>query len=177
MLSVSPPNGGAEVSAVGAVEAVGLVGQSHGLHHGEAGARHVEQGVLFGGVHGHVILARHGGVDELDDDVGADAFDLAVAPLFEGEGGSFAAALFGRPLVAAAGGMGFDFVGRAVSDVDAPAVGLPAGNARSVMLVGVSDAAVVLFLELVLDGIRGGIAAQPELLDELLALFIGLRGA
>jgi hypothetical protein len=43
------------------------------------------------------------------------------------------------------------------------------------MLVGVGDAPVVLFLELVLDGIRRGIAAQPELLDELLALFVGLQ--
>ncbi len=72
-------------------------------------------------------------------------------------------------------GCDLDFVGRAVGDVDAAAVGLPAGNTRSVMLVGVGDAAVVLFFELVLDGIRGGIAAQPELLDELLALFVGLQ--
>jgi len=43
------------------------------------------------------------------------------------------------------------------------------------MLVGVSDAAVVLFLKLVLDRIRRGIAAQPELLDELLALLVGLK--
>ena len=43
------------------------------------------------------------------------------------------------------------------------------------MLVGVGDAPVVLFLELVLDGIGRGVAAQPELLDELLALFVGLQ--
>ena len=73
--------------------------------------------------------------------------------------------------------MRFDFVGRAVRDVDAAAIGLPAGDAGSVMLVGVSDAAVVLFLELVLYGVGSGIAAQPELLDELLALFVGVAGA
>ena len=43
------------------------------------------------------------------------------------------------------------------------------------MLVGVGDAAVVLFLELVFDGVRRGVAAQPELLDELLALVVGLQ--
>ena len=71
--------------------------------------------------------------------------------------------------------MVFDFVRRAVRDVDAAAVGLPARDARGVVLVGVGDAAVVLFLELVLDGIGRGVAAQPELLDELLALFVGLQ--
>ena len=79
------------------------------------------------------------------------------------------------PLVAAAGGMRLDFVGRAEGDVDAAAVGLPAGNARGEALVGVGDAAVVLFLELVLGGVRRGVAAQPELLDELLALFVRLQ--
>ena len=38
------------------------------------------------------------GVDEFDDDVGADAFDIAVAPVFKWIGGSFAAALFVRAL-------------------------------------------------------------------------------
>ena len=71
--------------------------------------------------------------------------------------------------------MRLDLVRRSVRDVDAAAVGLPAGNAGGVMLVGVGDAAVVLFLELVLDGVRRGIAAQPELLDELLALFVGVQ--
>ena len=41
------------------------------------------------------------------------------------------------------------------------------------MLVGIGDAAVVLFFEFVLFGIGRGVAAQPELLDELLALFVG----
>ena len=40
------------------------------------------------------------------------------------------------------------------------------------MLVGIGDAAVVLFFELVLFRIGRGIAAQPELLDELVALFV-----
>ena len=43
------------------------------------------------------------------------------------------------------------------------------------MLVRISDAPVVFFLELVFIGIRRGIAPQPELLDELLALIIRLQ--
>ena len=43
----------------------------------------IQQGVLLGRVHGHAVLAGHGGVHEFDDDVGADALDLAVAPLLE----------------------------------------------------------------------------------------------
>ena len=56
-----------------------------------------------------------------------------------------------------------------------PRSALPAGNAGSVMLVGVGDAPVMLFLEFVFDGVRGGIAAQPELFDELFALFVGFQ--
>ena len=41
------------------------------------------------------------------------------------------------------------------------------------MLVGVSDPLVMFFAIFVLVGVRIGIAAQPELLDELLALFVG----
>ena len=175
MLSGCAAERRAQVGAVGIVEALRLVGHAHLLHQGEAGAGNVQQGVLFRRVHGHAELARHGGVDELDDDVVADAFDVAIAPLLEGEGGGLAAALFRGPLIGAARGVVFDFVRRAVRDVDAAAVGLPAGDARGVVLVGVRDAAVVLFLELVFDGVRGGVAAQPELLDELLALFVGLQ--
>jgi hypothetical protein len=40
------------------------------------------------------------------------------------------------------------------------------------MLVGVSDAFVILFLELVFVGVRVRVAPPPESLYELLALFI-----
>ena len=69
--------------------------------------------------------------------------------------------------------MGLDFIGRAPDDVDAAAIGPPAGDAGGEVLVGVLDAAIVLFAEFVLLGIRSGIAAEPELLDECVALFIG----
>jgi len=40
------------------------------------------------------------------------------------------------------------------------------------MLVGVRDAAIVLFLEVIVRQIRVAAAAQPELFDELLAFFV-----
>ena len=43
------------------------------------------------------------------------------------------------------------------------------------MLVGIGDTAVVLFLVGIIDGIGIGIAALPELLDEVLALLIRLQ--
>ncbi len=44
------------------------------------------------------------------------------------------------------------------------------------MLVRVCDTAVMLFAEFVFDGVRGGVAAEPEVLKTL-ALFIGLPDA
>ena len=40
------------------------------------------------------------------------------------------------------------------------------------MVVGVSNTAVMLFFVLVFLGIRCGVAAEPELLDKLLAFFV-----
>src|SRR5439155_23266248 len=68
--------------------------------------------------------------------------------------------------------MRLDLIRRAKGNVHAAAVGLPSGDAGGEMLVGISDAAVVLFFVFVLFGVGGGIAAQPELLDELVALFV-----
>src|SRR5947207_10851537 len=68
--------------------------------------------------------------------------------------------------------MGLNGVGLAERNIDVAAVRLPARLAGGVVLVGVGDAPVVLFAELVFGGIGIGIAAQPELLDERLALLI-----
>src|SRR5207248_1234781 len=76
---------------------------------------------------------------------------------------------------AAAGGVRFLFIGRAIGDVDTAAVRLPARNARCKGLIGVRDAPVVLFLEFVFHRVRRGVAAQPELLDELLAFLVRLQ--
>src|ERR1043165_8423429 len=163
------------MGSVGTVETVRLAGHAQLFHQRQAGVRNIEQRILFGRVHGHAVLAGHGRIDELDDNVAAHALDVAVAPLFARERRRRAAAFLGRPFVAAAAGMRFLFVGRTVRNVHAAAVGLPTGDARREILIGVGDAAVVLFLELVFHRVRGGVAAQPEVLDELLALFIGLQ--
>src|SRR5581483_315707 len=60
-------------------------------------------------------------------------------------------------------------------NIDTPAIRFPARNTGGVMLVGIRDAAIVLFFKLVLFGVGGWIAAQPELLDEVLAFFIGVQ--
>src|SRR5260370_28029835 len=71
--------------------------------------------------------------------------------------------------------MRFHFIRRAPHDVHAAAIRLPSGNSRSEMLVGIGDTAVVLFFEIIVRKIRIAAAAQPELLDELLALFVGFQ--
>ena len=68
--------------------------------------------------------------------------------------------------------MDFDLISRAPHDVDASAIGLPARNAGGEVLVGIGDAAVVLFLVFVLRSVGRRVAAQPELLDELVALLV-----
>ena len=69
--------------------------------------------------------------------------------------------------------MAVDLVRRSPHDVDLAAVGLPAGNAGSEVLVGVGNAAVVLFLKCVFGRIGIGIAPLPERLDKLLPFLVG----
>ena len=68
--------------------------------------------------------------------------------------------------------MRVDLVGLAVNDVDAAAIGSPAGHARREMLFGVGNALVVLFLIFVLFGVGRGVAALPEGFDEVVALLV-----
>src|SRR5437763_14696742 len=68
--------------------------------------------------------------------------------------------------------MRINLVGGPIHDVNAAAVALPAGDAGGEVLVGVGDAAVVLFFVFVFDGVGRGIAAQPELLDEVIAFLV-----
>src|SRR5689334_15133238 len=68
--------------------------------------------------------------------------------------------------------MRFHLISGTVHDVNAAAVGLPAGNAGGKMLVGVGDAPVDLVLVRIVNAVRSGVAALPELLDELIALFV-----
>ncbi|MGB2672231.1 MAG: hypothetical protein WA621_07590 [Candidatus Acidiferrum sp.] len=119
-----------------------------------------------------MIFAGTSGIDEFDFDVVANVFEMAIAPEFPGISGGGAAALLRGTIVSAAGGMGFDFVGRSPEDVDVPAIGFPAGDAGGEVLVGVGDAAIVFFAIGIIRGIRIGIAAAPEIFDLLFALFV-----
>jgi hypothetical protein len=71
--------------------------------------------------------------------------------------------------------MAFDFVGLTPGYIDSTAIGLPAGDAGSIMLVGISYALVVLLAKFVLISVRIGIATAPELFNETLALVVGLQ--
>src|ERR1019366_1707900 len=101
-----------------------------------------------------------------------NALDVAIAPCFKREGRGLAAAFFHGALVAAAGGMGVNLIRRPKHDVHPAAIGLPTGDAGRVVLVGIRDTPVVLFFKLVLFGVGRGIAALPEGLNELVALFV-----
>ena len=68
--------------------------------------------------------------------------------------------------------MGVNLVGWTPRDINASAVGSPARHPRREVFVGVGNAAVVLFLEFILRRVRSWIAAQPELLDKLVPLFV-----
>src|SRR5581483_2555601 len=149
-----------------------FVSHSHGFVHGQAGAGHLRQGILFAPVDGHDVGIAVALIDKLDFHFLPNAIDVAIAPLFPRIGLSFASALFNRALIGAARGVGFDLVGRTVHDVNAAPVRLPSGDAGGKTLVGICDATVVLVLVLVFDGIGSGIATQPELLDELVALLV-----
>ena len=133
--------------------------------------------VFLGRVHGDVILVGHGRIDKFNGHVRTAAFEIPVAPSLIGEERGLAAAFLDIALAGAARSMGIILVRRAELDIDLPAVGFPAGNARSETVIGPRDAAIVLFLELVFFGVRGRIAAQPELLDERLLFVVGGEAA
>ena len=114
-------------------------------------------------------------IHEFQFHVFADALDVVVGPIFVSVGLRLTAAEVQRPVTVLALGVAFERIRLAIHDVDAAAVGSPAWHTRRKMLVGVGDAAIVLFLYGVVDRIGVGIAPLPELLDKLLALFVGLQ--
>src|SRR5204862_8012081 len=65
-----------------------------------------------------------------------------------------------------------NLIRRHVDDVDSAAVGFPAGDAGGEVLVGVGDAAVLFFFELVFYGVSGGVTPLPESFDEVIALLV-----
>ncbi len=78
-------------------------------------------------------------------------------------------------VVHAAGGMRFNLIGRAVHNVNPAPVGHPTRKPAGEALVGVRNPTIVLFLVLVFHRARGGVAAQPELLNELLPFLVGVQ--
>src|SRR5262249_51698886 len=117
-------------------------------------------GVLCTRAAGDAVFARAGRVYKFDLDVRTYSLDVAIPPYFEGIGRRRAAAFPGGAVVAAARGVRFDLIRLAEHDIDAPAVGLPPGDAAGVMLVGVGDALVMLFAVFVDVGVGVGIAAE-----------------
>src|SRR6185437_6885996 len=57
-------------------------------------------------------------------------------------------------------------------DIHPAAVGFPARHAGGIVLIRVGDSPIVLLFELILGGVWGGIASQPEVLDELVPLSV-----
>ena len=68
--------------------------------------------------------------------------------------------------------MRFNVVRLAERNVDMTAIGLPAGFPGGKVIVGILNAPVVLFAELIIRRIGIRIAALPKSLDKRVALFI-----
>ena len=154
------------------IESIRLAGHSHLLVLGQAAVGCHQQCVLFRTVHSHVVVAAHARVHEFDDHFLANAFKVAVAPLFKRERGSRASALFHGTFVLSARGMGLNLIGLSIHDVHPAAIAFPARNASGKVLVGISNTRVVLFFELVFYRIRRWIAALPEAFNELVPFFV-----
>src|SRR5262249_24528649 len=103
-----------------------------------------------------VVFSIPGSIDKLDSGVRSHARDESVAPHLKRRTAVRSSRVF------------VNFIRRAGRDINPAAIGPPACNARarSEMVVGVCDAAVVLLLHFVLRGSGRRVAAQPELLDE-----------
>ena len=154
---------------------VGLVGQPKLLGEGQPRIRGVEQGVLLIWATCNPVLSRPTRVDKLDLDVRADSFKVPVPPDLERIGRRRPSSFPDWAIVAATGGVRFDLIWLAKHDVDPAPIGLPSRDTAGVLLVGIGDPLVILLAVLVDIRVGIRIAAQPELLDELLALVVGLQ--
>src|SRR6185437_10397649 len=117
-------------------------------------------------------IAALAGIDELQIDVLADAFQIAVVPYLERIGRRRTATLFHGPLVLAAGGMRLLIVRWPPRNIDVAAVRQIAGLAGGEVVVGIRDAGKDLVAVFIVRGIRVGIPPAPEVLDEGVALLI-----
>jgi hypothetical protein len=119
-----------------------------------------------------VILATHAGIHKFNFYLLSNTLQVPVPPGLEWERGGLSPAFFLRTHVLPAGWMRIDFVCRTIHDVHLSAIRAPARNPGGEMLIGIRDAPVMLFFEFVFYRVRGGVAPQPELLDELVPFFI-----
>src|SRR5260370_6056009 len=141
---------GTELLKAATGEAVSLASLPLLLVEGLACARNMLESIFLRAVDGHVVVAAHAAVDELDIDVVAHTLKVAVVPRLKRVGGGVAAALFHGPLVVASAGMRVDAVRLAVGDIDVTAVGLPSRLACGEVLVRIGDASIMRLAELIL---------------------------
>ena len=132
----------------------------------------MRKGVFLARIGAHVIFAGATRIHEFDFNVFSNPFQMTVAPQFPWIRGGGTASLFKRTIIGAASRMRFHFIGLTPDDIDTAAVGFPAGNTGSEVLVSVGEAAVMLFPECVRGRFRLGIASVPKNLNELLALVV-----
>ena len=68
-----------------------------------------------------------------------------------------------------------NLIGRTVHDIDVSSIRVPTRRARggAEMLIGISNTAIMLGFEFVSGRPGRGIAAFPELFDEVVSLFVG----
>ena len=122
-----------------------------------------------------MIFAGARWIYELELNIFADAFQVAVSPEFPWISAGRAAALPHGAVISATSRMRFDFVRRSPKDIDVAAIGLPSGNAGRKTFIGIGDAPIVVFFEGIFSRIRIRIAELPEMFDELFAFLVGTK--
>src|ERR1051326_4452006 len=116
-------------------------------------------------IHRHRKITRPGTIYKFDDDVRSGSLEIPVHPFF----GRVRRRRVSR-------WMSLELVGRAERDVHVAAVRPPPRNGlRAESVVGVGDPAIMFFHVLIGRSSGRGVAAQPELLNELLAFVGGLK--
>ena len=149
--------------------------KAHLFGHRQPGVGNHQESIFLVGVASDAIFATAGRIDELNFYSRTDAGEIAIEPALERISGGRSAALGWLALVRAAGRMAVFLVGLSVHDVDAAAIGLPAGNAGSEMLVRIGDSFVVLLAIFIFVGVGIGIATAPEVFDEAFAFLVRLQ--
>ena len=122
-----------------------------------------------------MVFPAHCRVHELQNDIFAYAFEIAISPVLERIGGSFSSAFLGWTIIAATRRMRVDFIGWTPHDVDTAAVCPPARYSRGEVFVDIRNSTIVFLFKCVVGRIRVGIAPLPESLDKLLTLFVGIE--